>query len=97
MKRLGFAPQAVADLRDIAGYIAEDDPKRALTFVAELEQKAAEAAARPLTFRERTDISPGLRAIGHGRYLIFFRDLADEVRVVRVVHGARDLPRLFDP
>jgi hypothetical protein len=25
-----------------------------------------------------------------------FRDLEDEVRIVRVVHGARDLPRIFD-
>jgi len=97
VKRLGFAPEAVADLREIALYIADDSPQRALTFVAELEQKATEAALRPLTFRERSDISPGLRAIVHGRYLIFFRDLADEVRIVRVVHSARDLGRLFDP
>ncbi|WP_394761101.1 type II toxin-antitoxin system RelE/ParE family toxin [Phenylobacterium sp.] len=97
MKRLGFAPEAVADLREIALYIADDSPQRALTFVAELEQKAMDAASRPLAFRERADISPGLRAISHGRYLIFFRDLVDEVRIVRVVHGARDLPRLFDP
>ncbi len=97
MKRLGFAPEAVADLREIALYIAGDSPKRALTFVAELERKAAEAAWRPLMFRERPDISPGLRVIGHGRYLIFFRDLVDEVRIVRVLHSARDLARLFEP
>ena len=42
MKRLGFAPEAVADLREIALYIAADDPDRALTFVAELEQKATD-------------------------------------------------------
>lgn len=100
MKRIGFAPEALADLadlREIALYIAADSPQRALTFVADLEEKATEAASRPMTFRERPDISPGLRAVGHGRYLIFFRDLADEVRIVRIVHSARDLPRLFGP
>lgn len=96
MKRLGFAPEAITDLREIALYIADDDPRRALTFVAELEHKAKEAASRPLSFRERPEISPGLRAIAHGRYLIFFRDLADEVRIVRIAHQARDLGRLFD-
>lgn len=96
MKQLGFAPEALRDLRDIAGYIAEDNPDRAMTFVAELEAKAAEAAARPDSFRERRDLSPGLRAIGHGRYIIFFRNLTDEVRIVRVVHGTRDLQRVFD-
>ena len=96
MKPLGYAPEALADLREIALYIADDNPGRALTFIAELERRAAEAASRPLSFRERPEISPGLRAIGHGRYLIFFRDMEDEVRVVRVVHGARDISRLFD-
>ena len=96
MKRLGYAPEALADLRDIAFYIAEDDPDRALSFVAELERKAADAATRPTSFRERIEISPGLRAVVHGRYLICFRDTADEVRIVRIVHSARDLPSLFD-
>ena len=97
MKPLGFAPQAIADLSEIALFIAADDPDRALSFVADLEQKAATAASRPLSFRERPEISPGLRAIVHGRYLIFFRDLPDEVRIVRVLHGARNLPGLFEP
>jgi plasmid stabilization system protein ParE len=35
----------------------------------------------------------------HGRYLVLFRDLPDKnvVRVERVLHGARNLPRLFQP
>ena len=81
MKRLGFAPEALGDLREIALFIAEDDPDRALGFIAELERAAADAAARPASFRERREIGPGLRAAGHGRYRIFFRDP----------------PRLFDP
>jgi len=89
-------PEALADLREIALYIAEDNPERALTFVSELEHKARDAASRPTSFRERADISPGVRAVRHGRYLIFFRDLDEEVRIVRVVHGARNLARLFD-
>ena len=40
---------------------------------------------------------PGLRMAIHRRYLIFYRELPEEdvVRVERVLHGARDLPRLF--
>ncbi|TFF22923.1 type II toxin-antitoxin system RelE/ParE family toxin [Jiella endophytica] len=95
MKRLAYSPQALADLRDIAIYIAEDDPDRAISFVAELERKAVLAAVRPSSFRERSDISAGLRMMIHGRYLIFFRELADEVRIVRFLHGARNLGDLF--
>lgn len=96
MKRLGFAPAARADVLEIGQYIASEDPARAESFIAELELKARQAAERPRSFPARDDISPGLRAAGHGRYLIFFRELDDEVRIVRVLHGARDLPRLFD-
>lgn len=95
MKPLGFAPKALADLAAIGRYIAEDNPDRALTFIAELEAKAARVAERPLGFPARDDISPGLRAALHGRYLILFRDLPEEVRVVRVIHGARDIGRAF--
>ncbi len=94
MKRLVFAPAALDYLRDIAGYIADDNQHRALSFLEELELKARHVAEWPTAYPERNDISEGLRVAVHGRYLILFRDLRDEVRVVRVVHGARDLHRL---
>ena len=40
MKRLTFAPAARADLLAIARYIVEDNPERALSFVAAMEAKA---------------------------------------------------------
>lgn len=95
MKRLGFAPEARADLVAIGLFIAEDSPERAASFVAELEAKAIQAAERPRSFPARDDLSPGLRAVGHGRYVLFFRELPDEVRVVRAVHASRDLKRIF--
>ena len=95
MKRLAFAPIARDDLEAIGLYIAEDNPERALTFVAELEDVARQAAERPRSFPERGDLAPGLRKIVHGRHLIFFRELADEVRIERIVHGARNLRGLF--
>ena len=95
MKRLTFSPAARADLLAIARHIAEDNPDRALSFVAELEAKAAQATERPGSFPAREDIVPGLRSIVHGRYLLLFLELADEVRIVRVLHTARDLMRAF--
>lgn len=96
MKRLVFAPAARADLLDIAQYIRQESPQRAVTFVAELRSKAALAAAHPRAFATRDDISVGLRSIVHGRYLILYRELEVDVRIVRVVHSARDLKRLFE-
>lgn len=96
MKRLVFSPAARADLVAIAVYIAEDNPDLAASFVGELEAKANQIAERPASFPARDDVSPGLRAARYGRYLLFFRDTPDKVRIVRVLHGARDLPKAIE-
>jgi toxin ParE1/3/4 len=44
----------------------------------------------------RPDIAPTLRCFRVGNYLIFYRQAQDGAEIVRVVHGARDLPALFD-
>ena len=94
MKPVTFAPAARADLLAIGLYIADDNPERAESFVAELEAKTRAIGERPLSFPARDDISGGLRGAAHGRYLILFRDLAREVRIVRVLHSARDAAAL---
>ena len=96
MKRLVIMPAARDDLMAIGTYIADDNPARALSYVAELEAKTRQIAERPASFPKRDDISPGLRAAVHGRYLLLFRERDDEIRIVRVIHGARDLNRVFD-
>jgi len=93
MKPVEFSPAAHGDLRAIGLYIADDNPERAMTFVAELEARARAIGERPLSFPARDEIGPGLRSALHGRYLILFRELQDRVRIVRILHGARDLPR----
>lgn len=95
MPRLVILPAARDDLLGIGDFIARDNPGRAITFVGEIEAKMSEVAARPASFPARDDIHAGLRAARHGRYLIFFIAQGREVRIVRVLHDARDLPRLL--
>jgi toxin ParE1/3/4 len=95
--RLVILPAARADLIEIGDFIAADSPQRAASFVAEIEARMREAAERPRSFSARDELHEGLRAARHGRYLIFFVEQGDEVRVVRVLHGARDLPQAFGP
>ena len=97
MARLVILPAARADLIEIADFIAADSPQRAVTFVAEIEARMRAAAERPGSFPARDELHEGLRAARHGRYLNFFVEQGDEVQVVRVLHGARDLPRAFGP
>lgn len=96
MRRLSILPAARADLIEVGDFIAIDNPDRAVSFVAEIEAKIIAITARPESFPARDELHRGLRSARHGRYLIFFLAVEDEVRIVRVLHGARDLPRLFE-
>jgi toxin ParE1/3/4 len=95
MKPLGFSPKAYTDLDAIADYIAEDNPRRAQSFVEELLAVCAEITTRPKGYPARTELGKGVRVALHGRYMIFFRDLPEEIRIERVLHGARDLVLAF--
>lgn len=96
-RRLLLSPRAAADLEEIADYIARDNPVRAASFVAELEAKCRAVALSPELYPARVDLAPGLRMAVHGRYLVLYRDLPgeDTVRIERVLHSARNLPRLI--
>jgi toxin ParE1/3/4 len=95
--RLLLSPRAAADLEEIADYIARDNPGLAASFVAELEATCRAVAASPQLYPARSDLAPVLRMAVHGRYIVLYRDLPGEntVRVERVLHSARNLPRLL--
>ena len=84
-----FTPQSLRDMRAIADYIAADNPKRSLTFIADL-RVACEALA---TTSDRYPLfgSRGYRRMPIGNYLIFYHRVQTTIRIVRVVHSARDL------
>jgi len=73
--RLVVLPGARRDLIEIGDYIALDNPRRAASFVAEVEAEIARIAAQPSRFPARADLAPGLRAARHGRYLILAREI----------------------
>ncbi len=61
-------------------------------------QEKTEALARmPEMGRAREELAPGLRSLNAGNYLIFYRPADDGMQVIRIAHGSRDLPSLFEP
>lgn len=95
MLRLIVLPAARDDLVEIGDFIAQDNPARAVSFLAEIEARMRDAAARPQSFPVRDDLHPGLRSARHGRYLIFFLIADGDARIVRVLHAARNLPGIL--
>jgi toxin ParE1/3/4 len=95
MSRVRLSQRAIADLDETGDYIARDNPDRAASFVYELEDACQRIADNPEAYPLRSDLAPDIRMAVHTNYLIFFRVLSNEIRVERVLHGARNLPRLW--
>jgi len=76
-------------------FIALDNPARAQSFIAEIAATMTTIAERLSSFPARNELATGLRSARHGRYLIFFVASDVGVQIVRVLHGARDLPQAF--
>lgn len=89
--KVSFSPAARDDLIDIAMYIAEDNPTRALTFVDELEDRCAAIGNAPGIGTARPELGEGICMLTHGRHLIFYRQAHRAVRIERIMHSARDI------
>lgn len=89
--------RADEDLIDIWLYIASDNPQAADGLLDDFESKFLLLAEQPRLGPARPDIAPELRYFPVGSYLILYREIADGIEAVRVIHGARELSRLFPP
>jgi toxin ParE1/3/4 len=91
--RLVFSPRAQLDLEAIGDYIARDNPTRAVTFLEELRAHCDRIVTTPAAYPAREDLASGIRMAVHGRYRIFIRVGAAQVRIERILHSARRPPR----
>jgi len=88
--------QADADLLQIATFIAEDKPDAARRLIDLIDEKCRLLASSPEIGWLRNDLSARLRSFPVGSYIIFYRPIEDGIEVIRVLHGARDLPSFFE-
>jgi toxin ParE1/3/4 len=94
--------RAADDIMEIFATIAADDPRAAERFEASVRRECDLLAVFPHLGRARGFRAPDLRGLrsrpisGFGSWLLFYRVQAGAVEIVRVLHGARDLPRALD-
>jgi len=90
--RVVITAAAKADLLAIRRIIEADNPTRALSFVEELLDRCLALADSPRTYSlvpryERF----GIRRCVHGGYLIFYRLQPEQIEVIHILQGARDI------
>ena len=95
--RLELSRFIEGDLDDIAAYIAQDNPHRAVTFIQDIAAKFLEVQRDPLLYQLRPDIGAAARMAAVGNYAILFRVLGETVRIERVTYGGRNLPATLSP
>lgn len=100
MPRVDITATARRDINDIWNYLDKHASERVANRVVSRIFAAMDRAARaPAAYATRKIFDGSPRRINVYRYGIFFRELGDGNGIVvwRVLHGARDLPRLVKP
>ena len=94
--RCVFTRAAEQDLEGIADFIATDNPRRAFSFVADIKERCAKIAERPNAAALARAFGENIRKVPFGNYIIFYTVEDESVVVLRILHGRRDLPKLFE-
>ena len=82
------------DLREIALWIAKDNPSAADRFLTAAEEAFEMLRKHPRIGRLRSFSVPGVRSWvmpGFRNYIVFYQPMKTEVQILAVLHAARDL------
>ena len=96
MAQIVRTPQANDDLFSIWEYIAQRNTSAADTLTRRFDEAFRTLASNPGIGQRQDRYRPGLRCFPVGSYIIFYLTIDDGIEVVRVLHGARDIPTLFE-
>jgi toxin ParE1/3/4 len=93
-----LAPQAEADLDDIAYYVFRETGSIEIAerLIDSITDRFALLGKYPHAGRHRDDLRQGLRGFPVGRYVILYRVEGEDALILRVVHGRRDLEALSE-
>jgi toxin ParE1/3/4 len=87
---------AIQDIEEIADYIAQQSGlEQSENFLSKLESKFSKIVNFPLLGRKRDEILTDIRTISSDKYLILYIPIGDDIEILRVVSGYRDLSKLF--
>ncbi len=94
-RKLRFTARATEDLATIRAYIRRDNASAAQNQMAKFRGLFRLLLKHSGMGEIRRDLLlPNIRSVSVGSYVIYFRQHADAVELLRVVHGALDTPSL---
>jgi toxin ParE1/3/4 len=96
LRRLNVSREARTDLVEIFLYIAKDNVGAARRMHSRIDATLRTIASQPGIGRARGELIPGIRSLASGNYVVYYREVKGGVRILRILHGARDIQQLFE-
>lgn len=97
MRSYVLSPLAAQDLQEIWDYIAQDSEDQADRVILEIRKAVRLVAEMPGIGHRRTDLpDASLRIRTVFSYLIIYKSDSEPLEVVRIIHGKRHIPDIFD-
>jgi toxin ParE1/3/4 len=95
MSRSTISQTASQDLAEIIDYFASIDVEAGERFIKEFEKKCKNLINFPSMGRSYAHLAPFLRGIPVDGHIILYQVIDNDITIVRVVSGQRDLNSLF--
>jgi len=96
IKHYELSPEADLDLSDIFDYTEKEHGfNQAVKYLTDINDTFIRLIKSPEIGRVRNDIKQGLYSMAEQEHTIFYRVLDNHIRIVRVLHGSKDIPRQF--
>jgi|SRR5690606_10047127 len=88
--------KAHQDIRELYEFGSQKFGKdQALRYVEELNLYFQLLSQNPYLGRERSEIRKGLFSFPYTSHILFYRIFKNHIRIVRVLHGSRDLNKYY--
>jgi toxin ParE1/3/4 len=95
MNDYSLTSTAERDLASIADFVARQDLIAAEKLLGRIYERFELLAGNPFLGEMREDLAEHLRQFTVAKYVIFYKPDGDGVRIMRVIHGHRDIPTVF--
>jgi toxin ParE1/3/4 len=96
MPQYTISPTAICDLEDIIDYFTERNVEVGDRLLNEFTKKCRYLTQFPLIGRSYAQIRNYLRGIPMQNYIIFYRVIDEDIEIMRVIKGDRNLESIFD-
>lgn len=83
--------RALTDLASIVDYLSDFNPNAAHRLVDRLEERWELLVTQPRSGASRPYLGSELREVIVGEYLSIYRLDGDDIEIVRILHGRRDI------